>query len=213
MENKKEIFFQKIISNPIFFLVAIILIFAVIFYFFGNKEESGSMNSIYDYGDSVVVIVEYGDYQCPACISSYTMIEQILKEYEGKVKLDYRHFPLPGHEFALKASIVAECAREQGKFWEMHAKLYESAGKLDENSLNEYAKELGLDEEKYSDCFNHNKYIETVNEQKRQGIKDKISGTPTFFINGKKVVNLKNSKYLPNIEDFRREIDAELEKI
>jgi protein-disulfide isomerase len=214
MKNEKSNLIQKIIANPIYFLVAIILVFAGLFYFFGLKDNDVNSNIATDYEkkDGKVAIIEYGDYQCPACISEYFIVEQILDEYKDRVALEYRHFPLPFHEFAMKAAITAECARDQGKFTEMHNALYKSRGNLAVDSLKKYASEIGLNTENFNLCLDSDNHTDKISKDMNQGNKDKISGTPTFYINGRLLINSENSKFLPKLEDFKREINAELEK-
>ncbi len=224
MKNEKNNLIQKIITNPVFFLIAIILVLAGLFYF-SNRGQDGNLissymedeawkNSANIKGDAnaPITIVEYGDYQCPACGSYYNIAENVLQEYSGKIKLEYRHYPLPFHKFAPKASVAAECAGEQGKFWQMHEKLYKNQKNLQESDLEKYAREIVPDLEKFKACFSAGGYLDKINKQKSMGDKDKISGTPSFFINGRVIENSKDKNYLPTIDDFRREINAELEK-
>jgi protein-disulfide isomerase len=224
MKNEKKSSALNIISSPVFFLVVIIIIFAGIFYF-SNRGQNGGPVSFYIEDETIknganikgdvntpITIVEYGDYECPACGNSYNMVESVLKEYDGKVKLEYRHYPLPFHKFAEKASIASECAGEQKKFWEMHEKLYKNQKNLKESDLEKYAKEIVTDFEKFKTCFDANGYLNKINKQKGMGEKDNISGTPSFFIEGRVIENANDKRYLPVIDDFRREIDIELGK-
>jgi len=223
MKNEKSSVLE-VLSSPIFFLAAIILVFAGLFYFSsrGQNEDiisSYTENEIWKNSANIkgdanapITIVEYGDYQCPACGVVYNMVENILKEYSGKIKLEYRHYPLPFHNFAEKASIASECAGEQGSFFEMHEKLYKNQNNLQESDLEKYAKEIVSDFEKFKICFDSNGYLDKINKQKNMGENDNAAGTPSFFINGRAIENSSNKNYLPAIEDFRREINIELEK-
>lgn len=224
MKNEKNNSIQKTLANPVFFLVAIILVFTGLVYF-SNRGQNGDLISSYTEdevwensanikGDvnAPITIVEYGDYQCPACGNVYNMAENVLREYGGKIKLEYRHFPLPFHEFAAKASIAAECAGEQGKFWQMHEKLFKNQQNIKESDLEKYAQEIVPDFEKFKICFDANGYLDKINKQKSMGEEGNISGTPLFFVNGRAIENSKDKNYLPTIDDFRREINAELEK-
>ncbi|MCK5332333.1 DsbA family protein [Candidatus Parcubacteria bacterium] len=213
MKNKKQTnFIEGIISSPIFFLGIIVVIFGALIYFSGNSSEENSLSSGYDYNSDVVTIVEYGDYQCPACGSMYLTVEELLKEYEGKVVLDYRHFPLDGHEYAVGASMASECAREQGKFWEMHEKLYKNQKKLQPENLKIFAGELKLDMDKFNSCMDENRYLDKINKEKSLGETDRITATPTVYVNGKQVINSENSRYLPKIDDFKDMINTALEE-
>ncbi|MCK5413631.1 MAG: DsbA family protein [Candidatus Pacebacteria bacterium] len=220
MKNQTS-FIQKIVSSPALFVGIIIVIFGAIIYFSSSDLKSSSYQEDKNWGNAEnvkgpenapITMIEYGDYECPACRNSYSMVEEVMNEYQDQIKLIYRHYPLQFHKDAQGASIASECAGEQGKFWEMHEKLYTKEGGLKEKSLKTYAREVGVDKEKFNECFTGNGYLDKINKQKEQGEKDEINGTPTFFINGKRVVNSGNSKYLPTIQNFRDMINAELEK-
>ena len=135
-----------------------------------------------------VTIVEFSDFQCPACRQAEAAIKQILADYPQEVRLVYRHFPLTQiHEQALAAAELAEAAAAQGKFWEMHDVLFERQDEWAENreKFNEYRRELGISEEE--------NYENLVQQDMRDGRNLGINATPTFFVNGRKtnVVKLK----------------------
>jgi protein-disulfide isomerase len=156
-----------------------------------------------------VTIVEFSDFQCPFCGRFYKQtLPLIEKEYinTGKVKLIFRDFPLNFHENAQKAAEAAECADEQGKFWEYHDKIFENQKKLDMTSLKGYAAEIGLDIEKFDSCIDTGKYSSEVQKDFNDGSRYGVSGTPTFFINGIKLVGA-----YP-FDAFKQIIDAELTK-
>jgi protein-disulfide isomerase len=141
-------------------------------------------------GEGPVQVVEFGDYQCPACAQTNPDVERLKKEYEGKVTFVYSHFPLPGHPNARPAAEAAEAAGEQGKFWEMHSKLFDTqtqwASVADPTSLfAQYAEELKLDREKFTEDLKADKYKDRINRDQSDGYAVGVSGTPTFFINGK----------------------------
>ncbi|MCK4918817.1 MAG: thioredoxin domain-containing protein [Candidatus Pacebacteria bacterium] len=221
MKNKNKTgFMQKILSSPLLFIVIIMVLFGTIIYFSSSDLKSSSYQEDKNWSNAEnikgpenapITMVEYGDYECPACRNSYGMVKEVINEYQDQIKLIYRHYPLQFHKDAQGASIASECAGEQGKFWEMHEKLYTGKRGLKEKGLKIYAKEVGVDEEKFNECFAGNGYFDKINKQKEQGEKDAINGTPAFFINGKQVINSRNSKYLPTIQDFRNMINAELE--
>jgi len=108
-----------------------------------------------------VVIIVYDDFQCPYCEKFFSeALPEIRTNYinTGKVKFVFKHFPLSFHQYAEKAAEASECAGEQGKFWEMHDKLYENQDALDVVSLNLYAADLGLDIEQFNQCLDSGKY-------------------------------------------------------
>lgn len=134
-----------------------------------------------------VTIVEFTDYQCPSCGRTQPVLEDILKEFGDKVKLVARDFPLDQHKYALKAAEAAEGAREQGKYWEYTAILFKNQEALDEPKLKEYATQLGLDRTKFDQALDSGKFYDKVQHDLREGEKLGITGTPTIFINGRRL--------------------------
>jgi protein-disulfide isomerase len=141
-----------------------------------------------------VTIVEFSDFQCPFCARfAAQTLPQIEEKYikTGKVKLVYRDFPLNFHQYAQKAAEAAECADEQGKFWEYHDILFQKQSEwatVGESKFKEYAQQLGLNTQKFNQCLDSGKYANEVQKDYNDGLKYGVSGTPTFFINGIKVV-------------------------
>ncbi len=154
--------------------------------------------------DAAIAIVEYSDFQCPFCKKAVATLDQLLEEYDGKVKLEYRHLPVPSHEFAFKAAEASECAADQGKFWEYHDILFERQPSLSENSLKRYAAGIGLNATLFEACLGSGVMSPRVRADAEEAAKARVSSTPTFFINGKKVVGAQP------IEQFRKVIDEEL---
>jgi len=140
--------------------------------------------------DAPVTIVEFSDFQCPYCARFVTQtLPQIRQQYEGKVRFVFRDFPLSTiHENAEKAAEAAECANEQGKFWEYHDKLFSSQSALDVASLKSYASQLGLDTATFDECLDSNKYAEEIQKDVQDGTSYGVDGTPAFFVNGQLVV-------------------------
>lgn len=135
-----------------------------------------------------VTIVEFSDFQCPYCGKVEPTIQRILNDYNGKVKVVYRDYPLSFHQFAQKASESAECAGEQGKFWEMHGLLFQHQDALDVSSLKSYATSLGLDESKFAECLDSGRMAAEVKADTDEGAALGVTGTPAFFINGVSLV-------------------------
>lgn len=214
MSKKNKYGAKSVFTNPIFLLTAFIVVLMALFFFSKSAGNNGADGKITDYDETEgkITLIEYGDYQCPACVREHSIVKRILADYEGKVILEYRHFPLPFHEYAQKAAVAAECARDQGKFNEMHDRLYESNGSLSVDNLKKYASEIGLNADTFNSCLDANTHLDKINSDKNKGVKDNIAGTPTFYINGKLLVNSENSNYLPRMEDFKREIDREMSK-
>lgn len=158
--------------------------------------------------DAPITIVEFSDFQCPFCRQFYnTTYPQLLDNYinKGTVKIVYRNFPLSFHAQAQTSANAAECANEQGKFWEMHDKLFEEQNKLDggdaktgpvkstvsytADDLKKWAKDiLGVDATKFNSCLDAKKYDAKVNADFAAGSAVGVSGTPSFYINGKQIV-------------------------
>lgn len=154
--------------------------------------------------DAKVVIVEYSDFQCPFCGRAEPTIEEVIKKYGKDVVLVYRHFPLSFHENARPAALASECAGEQNKFWEFHNVLYKNQQALTETDLLKYAKDLKLDETKFTSCMKTEKYAGKIDADFAQGQKEGVQGTPAFFINGQL---LSGAQPFAN---FKAMIDAEL---
>ncbi|HEX6977071.1 MAG TPA: thioredoxin domain-containing protein [Patescibacteria group bacterium] len=156
-----------------------------------------------------VTLVEFGDFQCPACGISYPIVKQLEKDYGDNLNVVFRHFPLPQHTNALPASEAAEAAGAQGKFWEMHDKLYENQDKWSSeanpiNTFAQYAKDLNLDVDKFTSDVKGEKYKDKIVADQSDGNTVAISATPTFFLNGQKIEGL------PALEQFKSLIDQKL---
>jgi len=156
--------------------------------------------------DAKVTIVEFSEFQCPFCARVQPTVNQILEEYGDDVRIVYRDFPLSFHQYAQKAAEAAECADDQGKFWEYHDKLFENQQALDTSNLKQYAKDLGLDSAQFDSCLDSGKYELEVKKDFQDGQSYGVSGTPTFFINGIKVVGAQP------FSTFKQVIDSELTK-
>ena len=138
-----------------------------------------------------VTIVEFGGYQDPFSFKFYNETFSLIdSEYikTGKVKFVFRDFPLSFHSQAQKAAEAAECAGEQGKYYEMHNKLFESGVAGGIASFKQYAKDIGIDSAKFNDCLDSGKMYDEVQKDYEYAISIGVGGSPTFFINGEKIV-------------------------
>lgn len=138
-----------------------------------------------------VTIIEFSDFECPFCKRFFSnTLPQLTREYidTGKVKLVYRDFPLSFHPNAQKAAEAGECADDQGKFWEMHDKIFENQQAIGIADLKSYAASLGLDTSEFNSCLDSGKHVKEIQKDISDGSKYGASGTPTFFINGIKLV-------------------------
>jgi protein-disulfide isomerase len=161
--------------------------------------------------DGKVVIVEYSDFQCPFCKRGYDTIEQqVLKQYDGKVKFYFRSFPLSFHPWAQPAAIAAECAKMQKPeaYWKLYHSFFEHQADVNQTNVKEKATEYlqgtGIDMAKWNDCFDNKKSLDRVNAQQNEGAGLGVTGTPAFFINGRMLVGAQP------FEKFKDVIDDEV---
>jgi protein-disulfide isomerase len=153
-----------------------------------------------------VTIVEFSDYQCPYCSRAEQTVTEVLKKYGDKVRLVYRDYPLSFHQNANIAAQASECAKDQGKFWEMHNAMFANQAKLTQTDLVETAGGIGIDKDKFKTCLDTGKFKDEVQKDFDEGVKYGVTGTPTFFINGIPIVGARD------IGSFSEIIDAELER-
>jgi protein-disulfide isomerase len=153
-----------------------------------------------------VTIIAFSDFQCPFCSRAVPTLKQIEDTYGNKVRVVFKHQPLPMHPFAKGAAMASMAANEQGKFWEMHDKLFANQGALDRGSLERYAQELGLDMGKFKAAMDSNKFDSYVSADAAEGMRVGANGTPTFFVNGHQIIGAES------FERFKGVIDAELAK-
>ena len=155
--------------------------------------------------EAPVTIVEFSDFQCPYCRRVQPTLKRLMQDYEGKVRLVFRDFPLRNiHPQAQKAAEAAQCANDQDKFWPYHDKLFEQTA-LQIDDLKKYAKELDLDMEAFSDCLESNKYAAEVEKDLQDGRQVGVNSTPSFYINGQPLSGA--AAY----ENFQELVDAALE--
>jgi protein-disulfide isomerase len=132
-----------------------------------------------------VMVVEYGDFECPNCKQAAPAVKLLLKRFAGRVRFAYRHFPLEEvHPHALFAAQAAESAAGQGKFWPMHDLLFDNQSHLKPHQLRGYADRLELDLVRYDADMSDEIYLQRVREQIEGGALSGVRGTPTFFVNG-----------------------------
>ncbi|MBI4139146.1 DsbA family protein [Candidatus Uhrbacteria bacterium] len=133
-----------------------------------------------------VTLVEYSDFECPFCLRHHDSLQQILKDYPKDVRLVYRHFPLSFHPEAQKAAEASECAGKQGKFWEMHEKVFE-ANKSQSMSVATWkaaARQLGLNGDAFDKCLDSGETAARVAQDLQEGTTAGVGGTPGTFVNG-----------------------------
>ena len=155
--------------------------------------------------DAPIVIVEYTDFQCPYCARLGSTLDQVMQLYPGKIKIVYKSFPLNSHKYSWKAATAAVAANEKGKFWEFYKLLFDHYNQINDAKILEIQKLLGLDTPDFNALMNSPKIRGRVAQDREEGLEFGVSGTPTVFINGKR---LKNKRP----EGFKAAIDAELGK-
>lgn len=156
-----------------------------------------------------VVVTEFGDFQCPACKQYEPTVEKIRSDYKDQVQLVFKHFPLypTPHKNAQVSAYASEAAANQGKFWEMHDKLYDKQDDWAElgnpkDKFIGYAGDIGLDVDRFKRDYDSEAGKANINRDKDLGTKLQLKGTPSFFING----TLYEGKGGP--EDILKQIDA-----
>lgn len=156
--------------------------------------------------DALVTIVEWSDFQCPFCNRVAPTLAKIDETYGSKVRLVFKHLPLSIHSKAPAAHAAAEAAHRQGKFWEMHDKIFASQRDLAPETFERYAQELGLDLDQFKKDAASADVKKRVDEDMRQAQELGVTGTPAFFVNGRFLSGAQP------FENFQRTIDAALEK-
>lgn len=152
-----------------------------------------------------ITVIEYSEFQCPFCERVQPAAKRILKEYQGKIRWIVRDFPLGFHNRARPAAIAARCAKEQGKYWDMYEELFKNQKALSDSDFKKYAQNIKLDIKKYDECVaKPKKIVEVIDSNTKSGEKLGVTGTPAFFINGRRL-----SGALP-YEEFKKVIDSEL---
>ncbi len=141
-----------------------------------------------------VTLVEYSDFECPACGYYYGMVKQLEKDFPGDLEVVYRNFPLPQHKYGKLAAQAAEAAGKQGKFWEMHDMLFEKQNEwsVSNDALQNfavYAQSLNLNIDKFKADMNSSEISDKIQASIDDGNKQGLQGTPTFFLDGKQITN------------------------
>jgi protein-disulfide isomerase len=136
---------------------------------------------------AAVTVVEFTDYQCPTCAAAQPVLERLMTEYGDRLRLVVRDFPLQMHADARVAAEAAEAAREQGKYWDFTAILFRNQSALKPEQLKQYAQVIGLDRAKFDAALESGRFADKVERDMMDGQRLGISGTPTFFVNGRRV--------------------------
>lgn len=199
--------------------IATVGILAGAVYFFGKSSSPTTLSSSTQTVDQKILVgedsdkignpsakatlVEFADYQCPACAQAHPIVKKITEEYKDKILFVYRNFPLSQHANAITAAEAAKASGAQGKYWEMNDLLYKNQSQWSEskNSIeifSGYAKNLSLDMDKFKQDVQSNKFADKIQRDKNDGNTLGVDATPTFFLNGQKLVGIPSYDELKN---------------
>jgi len=158
--------------------------------------------------DAPVTLMEFGEYENEDCAKANEIVKQLLEEYEGKIRFNFRHFPLTLiHQRSLKASESAVAAAQEGKFWEMHNILFANRRNLGTTSLKLHSKEAGVNNKRFLDELVNATYGWQVQGDLREGLDRGVKDVPTFFVNGERVTGK------PTYEELSKAIEVALKKV
>ncbi|MGD8895117.1 MAG: thioredoxin domain-containing protein [Acidobacteriota bacterium] len=156
--------------------------------------------------EAPVTIVEFSDFQCPYCVHARPIVNRVREVYGDQVRYAFRHFPLAFHGQAEKAGEAAACAGDQGRFWDMHDRLWKNQSKLTVPDLKQHAGALGLDTAAFAQCLDSGRHAALVKSDTEAGERLGVTGTPAFFINGRAILGAQS------FEAFAQVIDDELKR-
>lgn len=193
-------------------ILSTVLIIGAALIFFSQPSPTFSKEDLIPAGsfslgpkEAKVFLVEFSDFQCPSCKTAKTYVDQLTNTYQDKLLFTYRHYPLAQHQFALKAAYAAEAAGEQGKFWEMYNYLFSNQEKLSDETITAGVKLLGLNLVNYDNAVKSEKIKNKIARDLADGNKFGVDGTPTFYLNGKKL-------NLSSFADLKTVVDGALSK-
>jgi protein-disulfide isomerase len=139
--------------------------------------------------NAAIILVEYGDFQCPYCRRAHPLVKRLLEEEGDDLHFVFRNFPLTKiHPLAYAAAVAAEAAGKQGKFWEMHDLIFENQNKLTSKFLLLLAKNIGLDLDQFAKDSDSEEILNKIDNDFESGIRSGVNQTPTFFLNGSRVL-------------------------
>lgn len=197
-------------KNPwiVLTLIVVVLFGGAIVYSKNANEKNNQGVTVVDHvkgnPDATVTLTEYSDFQCPACASFQPVVAQLMAQYGEQLRFEYKHYPLPIHNFAQQAAVAAEAASQQGKFFEFHDALFINqkewaASATPQTFFIKYAEELGLDVDKFKSHQNSSVLRDEVRKDLAEARELGLTGTPTFFLNGERM-------QFETFEDFFKQI-------
>lgn len=188
--------------------ITIIIIVAALF-FFTTQENKPPLTrdelipagtATYGNASASAYLVEFSDFQCPACLSYEPAMLTIRERFKDTLTIAYRHYPLPQHVFAENASLAAIAAQKQGKFWEMHDVLFKNQSSLSNEVVENGVKELGLNEATFAADLKSSEAKDQLMKDKTDGMRFGVNSTPTFYLNGKKLTNISPQALISIVE-------------
>ena len=202
-------------KNPwvIIGVIAVLLFGGAIWYskVSGEKNNEGVTVTEHSKGgaDAAVVLTEYSDFQCPACQAFEPVVAQVLAQYGQKIRFEYKHYPLPIHQFAIQAAQASEAAAQQGKFFEYHDRLFAeqktwSTSQTPQVLFLQYAQDLGLNVDQFKRQMQSSVIKDAVKKAQKDAGNMGLTGTPSFFLNGQKME-------INSYEDFTAQIAAAID--
>lgn len=198
--NQESKFFIGVIALTV-------VVIAIAFFFLGRPQSSadntillGENSEATGSAIPVSILVEFSDYQCPYCAQAWPYVEDLLNQYPDKLRFVYRHFPLSQHQFAKTAAYAAEAAGKQGKFWQMSDLIFQNQSSLSAALFPKLAQDLNLDLEQFNKDMEDAQIKGKVEKDLSDGQKLKVNSTPTFYLNGQKLV-------LQSIDDLKTEVE------
>jgi protein-disulfide isomerase len=146
----------------------------------GNSPVRGPKNA-------PIVIVEFSDFQCPYCARIQTELDKVLRAFPTDVRLVYKHFPLNIHQYARQAAHASMVAHAQGKFWQMHDKMFQNFSSINEENIKKWAREIGMNMKEFEKAMQLGTHEMAIQKDVSDGAAARVLGTPTVFLNGKRV--------------------------
>lgn len=152
-----------------------------------RQDVLGAQTQIKGDTNAKVFLVEFSDFQCPACKAAKPAVDAVVAQYKDKIVFGYRHFPLDQHQFAMKAAQAAEAAGQQGKFWEMYDLLFANQEKFSDTIFTDLAKQLNLNMDEFTKAMTDSAILQKIQKDRDYGNQIGVNATPTFYLNGKKL--------------------------
>lgn len=182
-------------------IILILVVVAVVFIVKSQHTQTPQISTVYSKikGDAKADfrVVDFFDFQCPSCASTAILISQYMEKYPGRIQVEAKYYPLTGHQHSMIAAKFADCARQQGKFWEMHDEIMVHQPEWREkdrvqDDFYHFASTVGLDKTALSSCIADPITEQIILKDKSEGQMYQVRSTPSFFVNGKFIAGRKS---------------------